>query len=51
MLNSELSDTDHEKLRAHIPELLSIDEMEGLPRGIVEKLKAESITSMAIAPM
>ena len=51
VLNSELSDTDHEKLRGHIPELLSIDEMEGLPAQIVEKLKAESITSMAIAPM
>ena len=51
VLNSELSDTDHEKLRARIPELLSIDEMEGLPARIVEKLKAESITSMAIAPM
>ncbi len=48
---SELSDTDHEKLRAHVPELLSIEEIEKLPARIVEKLKAESITSMAIAPM
>jgi formate hydrogenlyase transcriptional activator len=51
VLNSELSVSDHEKLRAHVPELLSIDEIEGLPARIVEKLKAESITSMAIAPM
>jgi formate hydrogenlyase transcriptional activator len=51
VLNSELSDTDHEKLRAHVPELLSIGEIEGLPARIVEKLKAESIASMAIAPM
>ena len=51
VLNSELSDSDHEKLRAHVPELLSIDEIESLPARIVEKLKAESITSMAIAPM
>jgi formate hydrogenlyase transcriptional activator len=51
VLNSELSDSDHEKLRAHVLELLSIDEIEGLPARIVEKLKAESITSMAIAPM
>ena len=51
VLNSELSDNDHEKLRAHVPELLSIDEIERLPARIVEKLKAESITSMAIAPM
>jgi formate hydrogenlyase transcriptional activator len=51
VLNSELNDTDHEKLRAHVPELLSIDEIEGLPARIVEKLKVELITSMAIAPM
>ncbi|MGB0036819.1 MAG: sigma 54-interacting transcriptional regulator, partial [Candidatus Acidiferrales bacterium] len=49
--NSELSDTDHEKLRAHVPELLSVKEIEKLPAGIVERLKAESISSMAIVPM
>jgi formate hydrogenlyase transcriptional activator len=48
---SELSDTDREKLRAHVPELLSIDEIEKLPARIVEKLRSESITSMAISPM
>jgi formate hydrogenlyase transcriptional activator len=48
---SDLSDTDHEKLRAHVPELLSIQEIEKLPAQIAEKLKAESIASMAIAPM
>ena len=51
VLKSELSDTDHEKLRANVPELLSVEEIESLPAAIVEKLKAESITSMAIAPM
>jgi len=51
VLKSELSDTDHEKLRAHVPELLSVEEIELLPAAIVEKLKAESISSMAIAPM
>jgi formate hydrogenlyase transcriptional activator len=51
VLKSELSDTDHEKLRAHAPELLSIEEIERLPARIVEKLKVESIASMAIAPM
>ena len=51
VLKSELSGTDHEKLRAHIPELLSIEEIERFPARIVEKLKAESIASMAIAPM
>src|SRR5271167_4006690 len=51
VLKSEFSDSDHEKLRAHVPELLSIEEIERLPARIVEKLKAESIASMAIAPM
>ena len=48
---SELSDADHEKLSARVPELLSIGDMEKLPAQIVEKIKAESIASMAIAPM
>ncbi|HMD07284.1 MAG TPA: sigma 54-interacting transcriptional regulator [Candidatus Acidoferrum sp.] len=51
VLKSELNDTDHEKLRAHVPELLSVEEFARLPAAIVEKLKAESIASMAIAPM
>jgi len=51
VLKSELSDTDHEKMRANVPELLSIEEIGKLPAQIVEKLKAESISSMAIAPM
>ncbi len=51
VFKSELSDSHHEKLRAHVPELLAIEEIETLPAQIAEKLKAESITSMAIAPM
>jgi formate hydrogenlyase transcriptional activator len=48
---SELSGADYEKLRARVPELLSGEEIEELPPGIVEKLKNESISSLAIAPM
>ncbi|MGC1452759.1 MAG: sigma 54-interacting transcriptional regulator, partial [Candidatus Sulfotelmatobacter sp.] len=48
---SEFSGADHEKLRAHVPELLSIEEIEKLPAVFVERVKAESIASMAIAPM
>jgi formate hydrogenlyase transcriptional activator len=48
---SDLSGVDHEKLRARVTEVLSIEQIEKLPARIVEKLKAESITSMAIAPM
>ena len=47
----ELSGAYQEKLRAHVPELLSTQEMEAFPAQVVEKLKAESITSMAVAPM
>src|SRR5271157_1829744 len=48
---SELSDTEHGRLRTHVPELLSLEEIEKLPAGFVERVKAESIASMAIAPM
>ncbi len=48
---SELSGAADEKLRAHVPELLSSEEFDRLPTRFVEQLKAESITSMAIAPM
>ncbi len=51
VVKSELSDSDHDRLRGHVPELLSVEEFERLPAAIVEKLKAESIASMAIAPM
>jgi formate hydrogenlyase transcriptional activator len=48
---SELRGQDQQKLRAHAPELLSSAEIEKLPRRIAEMLKAESIVSMAIAPL
>ncbi len=47
----ELSDSDHEKLRAHKPELWSAAEIEKLPFPIGENLKAESIAAMALAPL
>ena len=47
----ELSGVYHEKLRGRVPQLWSNQEIETLPARVVEKLKAESITSMAIAPM
>jgi formate hydrogenlyase transcriptional activator len=42
----ELSSSDHEKLRAHKPELLSAAEIEKLPAPIAENLKAESIAAL-----
>ncbi len=47
----ELSSTDHEKLRAHKPELLYAAEIDNLPSAIAENLKAESIAAMALAPL
>ena len=51
VVRSKLNDADHEKLRARMPELLSTNEIKNLPAQIAEKLKTESIASMAIAPM
>lgn len=51
LATSELSSVDHQKLRARVTEVLSMEGMEKLPAQILEKLKAESIVSMAIAPM
>src|SRR5215467_6716623 len=51
VVRSKLNGADHAKLRARAPELLSTDEIKNLPAQIAEKLKAESIASMAIAPM
>ena len=51
VIRSELSDADQKKLRTHVPELLTVEEIEKLPAGIVDRLRAEHIASMAIAPM
>jgi formate hydrogenlyase transcriptional activator len=48
---AELRGPYQEKLHAHAPELLSVREIEKLPPRIAEKLKSESIISMAIAPL
>ncbi|HVO60061.1 MAG TPA: sigma 54-interacting transcriptional regulator [Terriglobales bacterium] len=47
----ELGDSEHSRLRAHKPELLSAAEIEKLPAPIAENLKAESIAAMALAPL
>ena len=47
----ELRDADHERLRAHNPELLSATEIEKLPSLFAENLKAESIAAVALAPL
>ena len=47
----ELSSSDHEKMLARKPELWSLAEIEKLPAPIAGNLKAESITSIALAPL
>jgi formate hydrogenlyase transcriptional activator len=48
---SELRSIDYAKLRSHMPELWSSEEIEKLPAPLAEHLKAESILSMALAPL
>ena len=48
---SELSGPNYAKLCARTPELRSVREIEDLPEPIVKKFKAESIMSMALAPL
>ena len=48
---SEISDVEDAKIRARTPELWSMGDIEKLPAPLIKDLKAESITSMAIAPL
>jgi len=48
---SELTDADRQKLRTRVPELLSVEDIEKLPAQSVMRIKAESISSMAITPL
>ncbi len=47
----ELSPTSHETMVARKPELWSLSDIEKLPGAIAGSLKAESILSMALAPL
>ena len=48
---TEVNDPDYEKLSTRAPQILSNADIETLPSPIVENLKAEAITSMAVAPL
>ncbi len=48
---AELGGPDYARLHARTPELWSVEEIENLPEPILKKFKAESITSMALAPL
>ena len=48
---AELSGANREKLRANVPKLLSVERVESFPAHLVEQFQAESIVSIALAPM
>ena len=49
--STDLTETEYEKLRARRAEIWSVDDIEGLPTTIADTLRAESITSVAVAPL
>jgi formate hydrogenlyase transcriptional activator len=49
--STDLTDADYEKLRARRSDIWSIDDIERLPTRIADTLRAESITSVAVAPL
>ena len=49
--STELTDTDYEKLRTRQSEIWSIEDIEKLPAKMSGNLKAESIMSVAVAPL
>src|ERR1700692_1937635 len=48
---AELTDQDLERMRARRPEIRSQQEIEKLPPAVLERLKAESIVTLAVAPL
>jgi len=48
---AELTDQDLERMRARRPEIRSQQEIEKLPPPVLERLKAESIATLAVAPL
>ena len=49
--STDLTETEYEKLRTRRAEIWSISEIEKIPASIAQSLRAESITSMAVAPL
>jgi formate hydrogenlyase transcriptional activator len=48
---AELTDQDLERMRTRRPEIRSQQEIEKLPPAVLERLKAESIATLAVAPL
>jgi len=51
MGSTNLTETECEKLRARRSDILSVDDIERLPTTIADNLRAESIASVAVAPL
>ena len=51
MGSTNLTETECEKLRARRSDILSVDDIKRLPTTIADNLRAESITSVAVAPL
>ena len=49
--STDLTETEYEKLRTRRAEIWSISEIEKIPASMARSLRAESITSMAVAPL
>jgi formate hydrogenlyase transcriptional activator len=49
--STDLTETDYEKLRARRSDIWSVDDIEKLPATIANTLRAESIVSVAVAPL
>src|ERR1700736_5899943 len=51
MGSTNLTETECEKIRARRSDILSVGDIERLPTNIADNLRAESITSVAVAPL
>jgi formate hydrogenlyase transcriptional activator len=49
--STDLTETEYEKLRARRSDIWSADDIERLPTNIGDTMRAESITSVAVAPL
>ena len=49
--STDLTETEYEKLRARRTDIWSADDIERLPTNIGDTMRAESITSVAVAPL
>ena len=49
--STDLTETEYEKLRTRRAEIWSVSEIEKIPASIAQSLRADSITSMAVAPL